>query len=396
MRADYPRVDRRWVLYAISKVFSWRAGGDGQSEEPVLECKVPDGNLMSYLIDAGHLTTSNLRSAFKDHTFAIDRVDMFLAGALPQVLSDIDPTTDLLVSYLSATKVGAVELVASIRLIMRSLELVQASTKNQLALASDEKDPDETELIGMELDKAEEELRMIEFYSNDAGTRARGLGVAFSKLGACAAPVTVKSIRRLLKPEETLSLINILRMELIKDGWTTRYLDAIQSDLGEVGEAPPDGSITLIADLLCRCIDAIGSAGWLSNSGLFASMASPSDTSDFIQQLRAEVSVALEGIEEAVRLRGILTEVVKYGAALQRAQKPKAVAATKPSAPPSLEQFSTETRMLPLGLKAVTPRISGEKIVSGGEIIQRSKRETAMLIRRNLGPYVIERVGPRN
>ncbi len=397
VRADYPRVDRRWVLYAISKVFSWRVGDDGQSEEPCLECKVTEGNLLSYLVDAGHLTTSNLRSAFKDHTFAIDRAEMFLANALPQLISDIDPTTELLVSYLSATKVGAVELVASIRLIMRSLELVQASTKNQLALASDEKDPDEAELIGMELDKAEEELRMIEFYSNDADTRARGLGVAFSKLGACATPATVKSIRRLLKPEEILSLINILRMELIQDGWTTRYLDAIQSDFGEMGEAPPDGSITLIADLLCRCIDAIGSAGWLNNSGLFASMATHSDTSDFIQQLKAEVSVALEGIEEAVRLRGILTEVVKYGAALQRAQKPKAVASAKPSAPPpSLEQFSTETRMLPLGLKAVTPRILGEKIVSGGEIIQRSKRETAMLIRRNLGPYVIERVGPRN
>ncbi len=194
-----------------------------------------------------------MKSAFKDITRSADHIDVLLAEALPQVLSDVDPTTELLVSYLSSTKIGPSELVASIRLIMRSLELVQAPSKYQAALTNGDSGADDTDLIGMELDKAEEELRMIEFYTNDAGTRARGLGMAFGKLGACAAPATVRSIRRLLKPEEILSLINILRMELIKDGWTTRYLDALQSDLGETGEAPPDGSITLIADLLCRC-----------------------------------------------------------------------------------------------------------------------------------------------
>ncbi len=86
--------------------------------------------------------------------------------------------------------------------------------------------------------------------------------------------------------------------------------------------------------------------------------------------------------------------MVKYGALLNKAQRPKA-AAPKPSVP-SLEQFPSESRMLPLGLKASSSRASQEKFVSGGEIVQRSKRERAMLIRQNLGPYVIERVGPRN
>ena len=61
-----------------------------------------------------------------------------------------------------------------------------------------------------------------------------------------------------LSPEEILCMINVLRMELIKDGWTTRYLDmgppyagGIGGASGEAGaedQAPPDNSIRIIAD----------------------------------------------------------------------------------------------------------------------------------------------------
>ncbi|KAH8899075.1 hypothetical protein GQ53DRAFT_802458 [Thozetella sp. PMI_491] len=397
-RAEYPRVDRRWVLYAISKAFAWDESAGGEPGATHLTCQISEGGLVSYLADAGHLTVANITSAFREETRDLEQAELVVAEELPQLVASIDPTLELLASFLSATKLGPAELLSSVRLIIRSLDLVQDPTKLQGLIANGENGADETDLISMELDRAEQELKMTEFYVNDTSTRARGLGVAFSKLGACAAPATVKSMRRLLKPEEMLCLVNILRMELVKDGWTTRYLDAPQPE-NEEGEAPPDGSIQLIADLLCRCIDAIGSAGFLTNNALFTAMTSHVDMAEFFQQFKAEISVALEGIEEAVRLRGILTEVVKYGASLQKLQphaRGKGVAIAAKPKQPALDAFPADGRMLPLGLRASAPRISQEKIISGGEIVQRSKRETAMLVRKNLGPYIIEKVGPKH
>ncbi|KAB5559541.1 hypothetical protein GE09DRAFT_962137 [Coniochaeta sp. 2T2.1] len=380
------QVDRRWVLFAITRLFALE-NTDGLSK-PKLSCQLPGSLVADYLISAGYLSVSNVKSAFSAEAREIHEVDAVLAEQIPELIASLDPTLELLVEYLSSTKPGAIELLASIRLIMRSLDLVQDPTKlsqKLIGFGEPTEAPTDSTADDEALGKLEADLEVTEYHLlDDSSTRARGLTVAFDLLGSCSPVSTVQAIRRLFRPEETLSLIHVLRVELVKGGWTARYLDTSLPGEGEAEqeEPPPDGSIRLIADLLCRCIDSVGSGGWMINDALLARTGDHLDSADFLAGLKLEVSAALEGIQEAVYLRGLLTETVKYAgtpATLLR-RKPQTFAAD-----------SQETRMLPLGLGS-KQRVSATKVIGGGEIVTRSKREIGHLVSQRVGAYSLERI----
>ncbi|KAH6839414.1 hypothetical protein B0I37DRAFT_347819 [Chaetomium sp. MPI-CAGE-AT-0009] len=379
-RAEYPRVDRRWVFYAINKTFAWNEQSH-DSDALRLACRLPDSNVLTYLVDAGHLSTPNIKSAFKDEVREVNEAEDIIGAEIPVLLAEADPTMQLLLSYLSGTQLGSTELVSSIKLLLRSLGLFEDSSKVLMRLTEkgEEAHGQENEAITMELDRAEEELQITEHYLG--GHRTRGLGVAFSKLAACPAVATVQSLRRLFKPEETIGLMNVLRAELIKDGWTTRYLDRTGADQSEI-EAPPDGSIQLIADLMSRCIDSVGLGGWMASDTMLASSRSEEDSADFFSHFQAEVSVALEGIMEAVHLQGALAEAVNYAKRARKALVSSAKAKTV-SLPMSEE--------LPLGLKTDT-RVSAERVRSGGEIVPRSSRQVGHFVSKKRGIYSVHRI----
>lgn len=391
-RPKFPRVDRRWVIYAISRVFSLQRGSEDGSGEMWMSLQLPQTNVLTYLAVGGHLSTPNLKSAFSDERETED-IDAVFGEQLPELLADIDPTFDLLFDYLAATKLGPIELLSSIRLIMRSLDLVQDPAKlpqKQIAPAEHEPAGDEEETIGMKLDRLEEDLAITERHLlDDFSTRERGLTVALGLLGAYPAMDTVQAIHRLFRPDETLSLIHVLRVELVRGGWTTRYLDAAHLDGEEELEPPPDGSIRLIADLLSRCIDSVGPGGWMVNDAILARSGDNVDSTGFFAALKLEVSAALEGIQEAVYLRGMLAEAVKYGVNVQKSMAgpiPQGKEGHKPVVMPQ-----AQSQMLPLGLGAKT-KVSHEKVISGGEIVQRSKRERGHLGSQKVGSYTLERI----
>jgi hypothetical protein len=383
-RADYARVDRRWVFYAISRVFTWdsQTSQAPASETLRLSCRLPESNVLNYLVDSGQLSTSNIKSAFKDEVREVDEVENIIGEEIPAVLAEIDPTMELLLGYLSGTQLGSTELVSSIKLLLRSLGLFEDFSKilqMRLTENGEQDHGQENEVIDMELDRAEEELQITEHYLG--GHRTRGLGIAFSKLAACPPAATVQSLRRLFLPEEIIGLMNVLRAELIKDGWTTRYLDRTGADQDDI-EAPPDGSIQLIADLMSRCIDSVGLAGWMASDTMLASSRSQEDSADFFSQFQAEVSVALEGIMEAVRLQAALSEAVSYA---KRARK--ALGESAKGRAVSLQV----TEELPLGLKTDS-KISTERIRSGGEIVPRSSRQIGHFISKKRGVYSVHRI----
>ncbi len=377
-RAEYARIDRRWVFYAISKVFAW----DEQTQDSTvsrLACRFPESSVLNYLVDAGHLSTSNIKSAFKDEAREVDEADEVIGKEIPILLAQVDPTMELLVGYLSGTQLGSTELVSSIKLLLRSLGLFEDSSKilqMRLTENGEEGHDQDNEAINMELEQAEVELQITEHYLG--GHRTRGLGVAFSKLAACPPIATVQSLRRLFKPEETIGLMNVLRAELIKDGWTTRYLDRTGAD--QDIESPPDGSIQLIADLMSRCIDSVGLGGWMASDTMLSR--SQEDSADFFSQFQAEISVALEGIMEAVRLQGALAEAVNYA---KRAKKALADSAKGKAVSLHLSEE------LPLGLKTDS-RISTERVRSGGEIVTRSARQMGHFAGHKRSIYSVHRI----
>ncbi|KAI1435115.1 hypothetical protein GGR50DRAFT_347276 [Xylaria sp. CBS 124048] len=398
-RAKYQSVDRRWISYAISRSFQWNSALPDDSTVPRLICQLPQSNILNYLLDAGHLTSSNLRAAFRNRLIEVKAVDNFLAQELIARLAEIDPSLELLVVYLSATNLGALEIVLVLRTIMKSLELVKDTSKpipkpstngaaegttNEEAEAEAETAGNET--IGMELDDLEDEIQKTVSYLNneDAGIRGRGLSIAFAKLGACPAPSAVKALRTTFKPHEILSLLYVLRIELVKGGWTDRYLE-VGYKKDELFDAPPDGIIGLIADLMGLCLDSLGPGGWLLNDAMRAG----DDATEFIRTLRHEVSAALEGLEEVAYLRNFLAGPVRY---IEEGAKKIASAATKEvNTNKPIAVNITESAILPLGLKA-TQRISNLKVKSGGEIVQRSAREKGHLISQKVGSYSLERI----
>ncbi|KAK3339973.1 hypothetical protein B0T25DRAFT_561016 [Lasiosphaeria hispida] len=393
-RADYAQVDRRWIFYAISQVFTLDTP-DGDTTIPQLICRLPESNVLNYLVDASHLSTSNIKSAFKEEIREVDQIDSILGGELPQLLVQVDPTMELLLGYLSGTQLGPRELTASIKLLLRSLDLLEDPSKAQelrpKAITDQEEQVQEQEAdvdeITMELDRAEEELQVTEYYlgsdsSSDSSRRAQGLSVAFSKLALCPAITTVQSLRQLFKPEEIVCLMNVLRMELIKDGWTTRYLDRSPVD-DEEGGAAPDGSIQIIADLMCRCIDSVGLGGWMAFDAMLASAGGQQhDSVDFFGQFKAEISTALEGTLEAIRMQGTLDEAVNYAK--------RARSAAKTSGRNAVTSMQVLPQALPLGLKTES-RVPREKMASG-EIVQRSQRDVGLFLSKKRKSYSINQI----
>ncbi|KAI1419138.1 hypothetical protein F5Y12DRAFT_302055 [Xylaria sp. FL1777] len=397
-RANYPAVDRRWILFTISRSFQWNNALPEDSKIPRLIFQLPQSNILYYLVDAGHLTLSNLRAAFRDRLIEKELVDSFLAEELVSRLSEIDPSLELLVVYLSATQVGALEILLVLRTLMKSLELVNDSNKPLPKLltngvaedATSENDTAENENIGMELDDLEDEIQKTVSYLNneDAGIRGRGLSVAFTKLGACPRSSGVKALRTTFKPQEILSLMYVLRIELVKGGWTDRYLEVDYRDENAPFDAPPDGIIKLIADLLGFCLDSLGPGGWLLNDTMQAS----DDVADFVGSLTHEVSAALEGLEEMAFLHNFLAGPVKYFEEVSRKAAGAVAQDANSTKPITVCVKDPAAKALPLGLKTTSQHVSSHKVASGGEILQRSLRERGHLLSQKVGSYSLERI----
>lgn len=382
----YPSVDRRWVTYAISRVF---AAEMSDPEEPRLNLRslLPDTNVMTYLAVAGHLTLSNLQSAFREEIENSNGQRNF-ASDLISALVEADPSMTLLLNYLRATKLAEAEVLLAIRALMVSMDLIPSTGKaNTMKLLTNEANQ-ESSKDDMELDDLERELAVTEHYLGDeSSSRSRGLTLAFTKLWRLPSRTVVKALRTTLQTEEILSLIHLLRIELVQGAWTSLYIDPTSFD-AEGNEPPPDSVIALISDLLGRCLDAVGAGGWLLNDAV--SNLDSSETGDFITALKLEVTAALEGIEEAVYLNGVVGESTRYGIAASKSGASRN-SSWNVNKPLPIHVESRESRMLPLGLKTkMLP--TREKVVSGGEVVQRSMRETGHLISQKVEAYSLEKL----
>jgi hypothetical protein len=384
----YPIVDRRWIIYAISQIFTVDPASSDDSR-PRLRFVLPDGNVLTYLVVAGHLTLTNITSAFREDLEG-EVADMKgLSGDLIQCMTDADPSMTLLLNYLQATKVGEVELLLAIKALMQSMELLPTTDKlNSMKLLKNEAHEEAGDNYEMDLDDLEREIAATEHYlGDDSSSRSRGLTVAFTKLWRLPASRTIKALRMTMRTQEVLSFIYLLRVELVRGAWTTLYIDPTSFD-AEGNDPPPDGVIALVSDLLGRCLDAVGLGGWLFNDAM--SWADKAEAGDFLTALRLEVSAALEGIEEAVYLNGILGEMVRYGQATQKHGSRQAWNTMKP-VPMQLEGAGREARLLPFGLKTKALPTK-DKVVSGGEVVQRSMRETGHLISQKVEAYSLEKL----
>ncbi|RDA82766.1 hypothetical protein CP532_2022 [Ophiocordyceps camponoti-leonardi (nom. inval.)] len=384
---SYPTVDRRWIMYAINQVFSVDTV-DSARVRRKLRLVLPDSNVTTYLIVAGHLSLSNLISAFRAEVDSDSADWRELTQSLMECLVAADPSMTLLLKYLQATRIGELEILLAIRLLMQSMDMIPDSGLNSAKLlASGPRDA--TDTLETDLDDLERQIAVTEHYLGDeSSSQCRSMTLALTKLWRLPTGSTVKALRATLQREEILALMHLLRLELIRGAWTSRYLDANDSQL-EGNEAPPDGVIELIADLIGRCLDAVGTGGWLINDAM--SWEDRTEMGDLLEGLKLEVWAALEGVDEMARLKGIVSEVVRLG--LSEAQRPGPQSKKKTDKPiKAATATAAECRMLPLGLKSKSLPTKEKVGSTGGEIVQRSMRELGFLMSRNVEAYSLEKI----
>jgi hypothetical protein len=388
-------VDRRWVVYALSKIFAWSKGED--SEQGLTISFYPP-NMFIWLLGTGHITVENIELALKDemHDSGLESIP---AGELVDAIVEIDPHMDLLFALVSVNFLGAAELLAAIRRLMESLELFGEGAATRQMLLTNGEEPnvengDIDEQVAALEDEAEADLAMAEYQLGPgSGVRGEALSLALSKLYTCPTKAIVHALQTTYTSQEIVSLIYLLRFEMARGAWTSRYLDE-DLDASDNETGVPDNTILLISSLLNNCIDAVGAGGWLSGSARLVS-SNRFEAEELIASLKLEVSAALDGLEEATYLKGLTSEMVRYGDAVL-----KGIPTTE--GPPEKRQKTThssqsiltseqEIKLLPLGLKA-EQQVSKLRVGAGGEVHERTARDIGRLKSQKVGKYSLERI----
>ena len=211
-------------------------------------------------------------------------------------------------------------------------------------------------------------------------------------------PVKITTaIRTYLDTDVVLALIQILRQQLFRSGCTS------SSSTSCVASEDAVLAVETTVLVLCSCIDALGSSGFLGSTfdqGLWQ---------DLVPDLKSEISLALAGIEEATYLKGVIQEVLRYGNAatsnqalptdspFHQLEKParETVAIMKVNTGSMEEQshcMREGSSLLPLSLDLENSVSKTKKRKGGGETNERTARELQYLKSRNIGRYSFERL----
>lgn len=382
--------DRRWILYALSKIFSFIELDSGKRQ---LTVSFYAPKSFMWLITTGCMTVTNIQAALK----------MTISpGDLVNAIAEFNPDMEFLLALITNNYLNADELVCALFSVMESLEIRGGNDHTkQLLLTNGDDSGDAEGTIEDQLDQLEQEAqRDLDFAEYQlgpgAGIRQQAISAALSKLYSCPTNSIVQALQSQLSSQDVVSVMVLLRMQLARGSWTSRHLDFDPSETDINDEnVGPENAIILISSLLCNCIDAVGAGGWLSGDTRLVN-GDPFDAQELVSGLKLEVSAALEALEEATYLKGIISEMVRYGQAVQNAlpKEPKGgkeTAAHKKHKPITLESADPEQRLLPLGLKA-EQMVSRLRIGAGGEICVRTSRDIGNLKSQKVPKYSLERI----
>jgi hypothetical protein len=384
-------VDRRWVLFALSKIFTVSETGPGEYS---LDVTFYPPNTFMWLSTNGYITVTNIESALKNNGRSIPPIR---AGQLVNAVIEMDPEMDLLLAVLARNYLEATELLHAIRKLMASFDFLGEDPSTKRGLLTNGGELESAQDIEEQLTKLEAEaeryLELAEYQLGPgSGVRADALSLALSKLYRCPNSAIIQGLQTTFTTQEIVGLVYLLRFELSRGSWITRYLVSDHAEVVDTDAEGPDNAIILISSLLNNCVDAIGAGGWLTGEARLVD-GDPYEAEDLIHSLKLEVSAALEGIEEAVYLKGLTSEMIRYGDGVQAGlPKPASDAPTeRRSKPITLPSVVQDFRTLPLGLKA-EKQISLLKVGAGGAVHKRTRRDIGHLKSQKVGKYSRERI----
>ncbi len=389
--AETPQVDQRKISYLLNKLFKMQS--DTERGDHEIAVAFWPAKICAWLMQKGLFTLDRVESALKHYQFLL-LTSKLAQDSIISALGSWDPTLQVLASLLSSPAViRPQELVHVLLTLTNSSQDPLDGAPNLLTNG-----PDHTSSISIQSPpqgpspppKPSEEIRTLILH------------LALTRLHPTPSKHLTQALQP-LPPASLLQLVDLLRLALANAGWLSPYTSAPLTPPSTPPHSNPNSQIQQISHILTSVLDALGPTGWLLGSSAITSRSTGTDGSisaNTINHMKAEISAALEGIEEATYLRGLLGEMLVCGKGAllpsasmssnsksQSQKREGAGGAIKPMSVP----LEAESAFLPLGLKRAKA-VPLTKVGAGGEVIRRSRRDIGRLKSRQVGKYSFERI----
>lgn len=374
--------DLRKVHYLLKTLFSIERTRSRDAVIWKLKVSWFPESLCHFLIRRGLFSVEHIGTSLKK-TGALPATESLKSGSFTQAIVDFDPSLITLQFILSSPVVLESEEIAHVlRHSMGVLNQPQSVDRTRLLMSANGSDLDQGLLA------ADEDIPMDPPTQDGKFTYAL-LEAVLSRLNTISASKLTRALKSELSTRELRSFVDLLRIELARGRWLSPY---VEDRLVPAEDAKTDnGQVCVIANLLNCAIDSLGAGGWIYGASI-----DPSETADTIAFMKAEISAALGGIEEATYLKGMLGEILLYGKTSPSARAERH-STFRPNQPPLqlqsifMAEAGPERSALPFGLKT-EERILPKKAVAGGELVDRSKRDISRLRSRMVGKYTFDRI----
>lgn len=386
-------VGQHAVSYVLKTMFSVDQNPsrtDLSGDKPVnLSIRIYPQNIGRWLIDRGLVTLSHIEMSLKKYQ-GLPVTSKLATGSLVRALAKFDPSLEILLSVLaSPVPLSSQELAHILVIVTRSPDA--EDTENQRLLTnSDGEDSGNKEIF--QLVHGQTTYQPSSPCPTPLGNEPnrRLLDLAMKRLHACPPSSVARALKRELSTSQLRILVDTLRMEIARSGWLSPYIESLETP--NLNLQQNNSQMRFITHLLNCVIDSLGSGGWILGNSTSDDLA---ETADTIAYMKAEISAALEGIEEATYLKGMLGEMLLCGKdSLKSSVKHNGSTEVQLSAlplKPVSVALNEDSQLLPLGLKP-TPVVSTTKVGAGGELIKRSKRDIGRLKSKMVGKYSFDRI----
>ena len=388
--------DLQKVYYLLSRIFSLNETKETTKHEAStdatkqLTMRFLPRRICGWLVTAGLFTTHHVEKSLKHHG-ALPFTSKLSIGALMHALAERDTSLELVSSVLaSPIPLSSGELVHILAIITRGTETLEIGENGGL-LTNGDLASRSSSVNGniMQLTNGENSSSRTPIFANEA-SHHHILSLTLRRLYACPSSSVARALKKELSTAQLRLLIDELRMEIARNGWLSPYDDSLEATEPDL---PDRNQLCHIAHLLNCAVDSIGTGGWILATSMTDDMNEAVDT---LAYMRAEISAALEGIEEAIYLKGVLGEILLCGKnALHSSTKPQRPNQGQLTAPPvkpiSIALNEEDSSLLPLGLKTA-PVISTTKVGAGGELIKRSARDIGRLKSKMVGKYSFDQI----
>ena len=372
------------LSHVLSNIFVIEESSGRQRSFKNLSIRLLPPQTFEWLVGQRLITQYRVEQALRQ-TDRLSTTDALHPCAVVEALAKFDYSLQTVLFLLaSSTPLTAREAACGVRyalaVIQQSENLSNLKLITDTAMTIDSKSDDGVDQTGDHSPEPERNADRI----HDAHAVMR---ISLTRLSICHDSDIREAVARELPTAQLLLLVDYLRAEIAGGGWLSSYAQSVPLS-EDVGQA--NGEDVPIVRILNCAVDALGTGAWLN-----ATMSD--EHAEKIAWMKAETSAALEGIEEAVYLQGLLHEALLYA---KRAPPPAKIqtemqlpinsSGVAMSKPIKILSEKDETNALPMGLRP--PDHVETKVFKDGKEVQRSKRDIGRLKSELVGAYSIERI----